>query len=77
MQIAAGVFKAKCLRLMDDVRRHRCEIVITKHGRPVAKMVPVKGGKKKAGCFGMLRGSVKINGDIVGASGASWEADEG
>ena len=75
MMIAAGTFKAKCLSLMDDVKKFHHEIVITKHGKPVAKIVPME-QKKSEAFFGMLRGSVKIKGDIVKATGASWEADE-
>lgn len=41
--IAAGVFKARCLELMDEVARTREEIIVTKHGRPVAKLVPLNG----------------------------------
>ena len=39
-QIAAGEFKAKCLHLLDEVRQSRKEIVITKRGRAVARLVP-------------------------------------
>lgn len=39
--IGAGEFKAKCLRLLDEVARRRAPLVITKHGKPVAKLVPV------------------------------------
>jgi prevent-host-death family protein len=78
MQIAAGVFKAKCLSLMDDVSKFHHEITITKHGRPVAKIVPCgqKKSNKKGDFFGMLSGSVAIKGDIVKSTDASWEADE-
>ena len=40
-QIAAGEFKAKCLHLLDEVQRSRKEILITKRGRPVARLLPV------------------------------------
>ncbi len=40
-RIQASEFKARCLALLDDVARHRTEIVVTKHGRPVARVVPV------------------------------------
>ena len=40
-QIAAGEFKAKCLHLLDEVQRSRQEILITKRGRPVARLLPV------------------------------------
>lgn len=42
MEISAGEFKAKCLKLMDEVARTREPVVITKRGRPVAMMVPVE-----------------------------------
>ena len=41
-QIAAGEFKAKCLHLLDEVQRTRKEIVVTKRGRPVARVLPAE-----------------------------------
>ena len=38
--ISAGEFKAKCLKLMDEVNETGEQIVITKHGRPVSRLVP-------------------------------------
>lgn len=40
--IAAGVFKQGCLRILDEVAETHQEVVITKRGKPVAKLVPVK-----------------------------------
>ena len=40
-RIAAAEFKANCLRLMDEVAKRRTPIVITKRGKPVAKLVPI------------------------------------
>ncbi len=42
LEIPAGEFKAKCLKLMDQVRESGKEIVITKRGKPVAKLVPLE-----------------------------------
>jgi prevent-host-death family protein len=39
-KISAGLFKVKCLELLNEVQQHRKEIVITKRGRPVARLVP-------------------------------------
>ena len=39
--MAAGVFKAKCLKVMDEVQAKRISVVITKRGKPVAKIVPI------------------------------------
>ena len=44
-KIAAGVFKARCLTLMDDVRSTREPLIITKRGKPVAKLVPIENTK--------------------------------
>jgi len=61
-KIAAAEFKARCLTLMEDVRSTRQPIVITKRGKPVAKLVPVETEKDE--WIGRLNGVVKIVGDI-------------
>ena len=72
-QIPAGEFKAKCLKLMDEVRETGEELVITKHGKPVAKLVPIA-EEVRMPLFGCLKGSVKILGDIVSpALEEDWE----
>ena len=74
MQIGAGQFKAQCLQLMDQVQQNRSEIVITKHGLPVSKLVPVEELKPKS-VFGYLQGTVEIVGDIVSPLESEWEVD--
>ena len=74
-QIAAGVFKAQCLHLLDEVQRTRKEIVVTKRGRAVARLAPLD-DKSKPGLFGRMAGSVAILGDIVGPTGERWDADK-
>jgi prevent-host-death family protein len=61
--MAAGAFKAKCLKVMDEVQAKRESIIITKRGKPVAKLVPVE--RADDPIFGFLRDKVKIKGDIV------------
>ena len=61
-KMAAGVFKAKCLSVMDTVQRTREPVVITKRGKPVAKLVPAD--KPTKSIFGYLKGKMKIVGDI-------------
>jgi prevent-host-death family protein len=55
--LSAADFKAKCLKLMDRVRETGVEYVITKHGEPVAKLVPYK-AKQRTPVFGALKGTV-------------------
>lgn len=71
-RIAAGAFKAQCLGLLDEVDREHKEIVITKRGRPVARLVPVR--QESAVVFGRLKGTGRIVDDIL-STGESWEAD--
>jgi prevent-host-death family protein len=61
--MAAGAFKAHCLKVMDEVQAKRQAVLITKRGKPVAKLVPVE--KEKDDIFGFYKGKIKINGDIV------------
>ena len=75
MKIKAGEFKAKCLKIMDEVKKYHTEIVITKFGKPVAKLVPVDGSDGKS-LFGYLQGTVTIKGDIVKSTGEKWDADK-
>ncbi len=74
MQIAAGQFKAQCLQLMDQVQQSREEIVITKHGKPVAKLVPIAESATQS-IFGYLRGTVEVVGDIVSPIEEDWQAN--
>jgi len=46
MNIPAAVFKAQCLKLMEQVEKTRQPVIITKHGRPVAQLAPVPPGEK-------------------------------
>lgn len=72
--IPAGEFKAKCLKIMDEVKLQHKTVVITKHGVPIAKLVPF--AAPSLSLYGALEGSVKITGDIVRSTGEVWEADE-
>jgi prevent-host-death family protein len=64
--IAAGEFKAKCLHLLDEVAAQRAPLVITKRGKPVARLVPID-EKPVADIFGCMAGTIQILGDIVGS----------
>lgn len=71
--IAAGQFKAKCLQLMDEVQTKHLTLVITKHGNPIAKLVPVE--EEPINLYGALKGTVKIKGEIIAPTDAQWDAE--
>ena len=62
-KMAAGAFKAKCLAVMDEVQAKHESVVITKHGKPVAKLVPVD--SETDDIYNFLAGKGKIVGDVV------------
>ncbi len=61
--IPAGAFKTNCLALMDEVKARRETIVITKHGQPVAKLVPITTDADEI--FGFFSGRGSVTGDVV------------
>jgi len=69
--IPAGEFKAKCLKLLDQVAEERRILVITKRGRPVARLSPVP---EEGDFVGSMRGSGEILGDIISPIDVEWEA---
>jgi prevent-host-death family protein len=69
--IAAGRFKAECLALLDDVARTGEEIVVTKRGRPIARVVPIEAPSQ-------LEGSVTFHvsdEELAGPIDADWKID--
>ena len=75
MQIAAGEFKAKCLKLMDRIKKNHEEIIITKYGKPIAKLIPFTEKPAKS-MFGCMKGTIEITGDIVSPLDIKWDANE-
>ena len=67
--IAAAKFKEQCLSILDRVDREG--IIITKHGKPVATLMPVK--SRSADLIGSMKTKLKIKGDIL-STGLKWDA---
>lgn len=67
--MAAAKFKEQCLSLLDHLGPDG--ILITKHGRPVARLVPVE--RASADLIGSLRGKLHVKGDLE-STGIEWEA---
>ena len=64
-EIAISQFKAKCLAILERVEKTKQPIRITRHGKPVADVVPATPTVDRAALFGSMRDSIKILGDIV------------
>jgi prevent-host-death family protein len=64
--VPAGEFKAKCLALLDEVAETGETLTVTKHGKPVARVVPIEAPD--------LRGSIVSQKDLVSPTGEDWDA---
>jgi prevent-host-death family protein len=73
MKISAGQFKAQCLKLMDEVKTRHEEVVITKRGKPVARLVPYE--ETPVPIHGFMKNTVMIIGDVVSPTGVKWDVE--
>ena len=73
--IAAGKFKAQCLALLDEVEAKREPVVVTKNGRPVARIVPMPLVDEDP-IFGFYRGKLDITGDVMSPVHSDEEYEE-
>jgi prevent-host-death family protein len=69
VQLNASKFKEQCLSLLDHLDPDG--IVITKHGKPVARLIPIESGC--VDLIGSMKGKVKVMGDII-STGIEWDA---
>lgn len=70
MEISASKFKEQCLSLLDHLDPDG--IVVTKHGKPVARVIPVDSGC--AVLIGSMKGKIKVSGDVF-STGIDWNAE--
>lgn len=75
-EIAISEFKAKCLGILEQVRKTRTPIRVTRFGKPVAEVIPASPGEGTGRRLGSMVGTGEILGDIVGSAGSwdDWEA---
>ncbi len=64
-EIAISEFKAKCLALLETVHQTQVPLRVTRHGRPIADVIPPVQDQKDRKWLGSLAGVIKITGDIV------------
>lgn len=69
--IPADQFKAQCLGLIEQVRKNKEILIVTKHGRPVAKVIPIEESEPAS-----LQGSIRYHEDIVAPIGEVWDVEK-
>jgi prevent-host-death family protein len=75
-ELAISEFKANCVRMLEQVRKTRKPIRVTRFGRPVAEIIPPSPEKPAGRRLGCMAGTMRITGDIVGSISdeSEWEA---
>jgi prevent-host-death family protein len=75
IEIPISEFKAKCLAILEQVRKSREPIRITRHGKPVAEVVPTNAVVDRAAWLKSIQGTATIKGDIIAPAHDSdeWE----
>jgi len=73
--LSISEFKAKCLRLIEDVAQKHTELVIAKRGHRLARVVPFD--VEQPSLLGFMQGTATIHGDVVAPSDERWEAADG
>ncbi|MFN7097216.1 MAG: type II toxin-antitoxin system Phd/YefM family antitoxin [Gammaproteobacteria bacterium] len=72
-KVTAAHFKTHCLQLMDIAHVKHESVIITKRGKPIAKLIPYDETPPKL--FGSLQGSATIKGDLIEPIDIEWEAN--
>jgi prevent-host-death family protein len=70
-KVAAAKFKEQCLSILDHLSPEG--IVVTKHGKPVARVLPIE--TASADLIGALRGKLRVKGDVT-STGIAWDASD-
>lgn len=74
MQLTTVEFQSKCLELMEQMKETHEEVIITKDGKPLARLVPAE-EETTGTLFGFMKDSVKINGDIIASLDEKWDVE--
>jgi prevent-host-death family protein len=75
-EVAASDVKNGWHTYLDRVVQGREEVIVTRYGKPIARLVPVEEeGSEMTGIFGWLAGTVTVLGDLTAPTGEVWEAD--
>lgn len=74
-EMKASEFKAKCLRVIDEVAASGDELIVTKNGKPLVKMVPYR--SKRSSLWGLYAGRIEMHDDLVEPIDVEWEASQG
>ena len=71
-QVSASQLKARCSAILEQVVERRQAVVVTRRGRPVARIVPIESEPRSL--FGFARGTITVRGDVIAPIDVEWES---
>ena len=75
MKITAANFRTNCFKILDEVDKQHKEVIITKRGKPIAKLVHIKTEASSDPLLGSLLGTGSTVGDLTAPFEDEWELD--
>jgi prevent-host-death family protein len=75
VEVSASDLKNSWHHYLEQVAQGRQEVVVTRYGKPIAKLSPVESAHEEGGLFGWMSGTVTVHGDIVAPLEETWEVD--
>lgn len=75
MEITVTQFKAKCLGIVEQVEREGCRVVISRHGKPAAELIPLEGTSGAGAIFGRSAETTEVLEDLF-STGEDWDAEQ-
>ena len=75
IEVSASDLKNAWHGFLDQVSRGRQELVVTRYGKPIAKLTPYDVPEEGGGLFGCMAGTVTVRGDIIAPAEEVWDAD--
>ncbi len=73
--LSASTFKAHCLEFLEKTRSQKMEYIVTKRGKPMAKLIPIPEENHPSFMFGGMQDSITIKGNILSPIDVAWDCD--
>ena len=74
MEVSVTKFKARLLGIVEKIQRENCQVIISRHGKPAAQLIPID-SKKESKLFGRSAEQAEINGDLL-RTGEVWDTED-
>jgi len=75
MKISTAKFRANCFKIIDEISQKQTEVIITKRGKAIVKLIAIKSENQSAPMLGVLDGAGETVGDLIEPFNEEWKLD--